>query len=539
MTPEERTAIIEALVRLPRLDAELADPLAAFLPHAGQRRALRRDTLIVLGDRGAGKTALFRLVNNAGTSTRLRAFYEDESIPEATWIDAFSQEGMKHPEVGPMETRALRSTDLALRAFWMTHLLRRVHDEVQGIGALPPAAAGVLDHPVADVDAWLPLAEENLGAIGAALDAAERTLVAKDRTVVATYDNLDRLAPYSPEVRRRYVGTLLSLWLSLASRYQKLRGKIFLRDDLFNGGELGFADAGKLRMRAESITWNQEALYRVVVRHLAVASEPVRAWLGDVRGLVLRDRGGFGGVPGEMPEDVQRAFMSKLAWRVLGKGVIKSETHSWVVNRLWDAHQRVTPRVMLWFFGFAGEAAQSRKFWTQNNTPLIADDLVKAIERTSAERMEEIKEEYPGAMRIESLRGMKLPLRRDDVIDRLGKQRPEEREGLPPQGEVIMSELLRCGVIRQGEEGKLDVPDIFRYAVGITPNYATAWEALLVVGWGDQDSRMSCSSGVAECRGRQVRPDACSVQIAVAETGASLAGPTALFPSPQCCTESA
>ncbi len=373
MTREERAAILDALVNLPRL-AELApDPLATFLPVAGQRRALRRDTLIVLGDRGAGKTALFRMVNDARTSARLRAFYEDESIPEARWIDAFSERGMKHPEVGAMEARAGQASDLGLRAFWMTHLLRRVQEELSDVPALSPVVEGLLGLPVADVGAWLPLAEQNLGAVSAALDTLERALVAKDQSVVATYDNLDRVAPYDLDVRRRYVGTLLALWLSLASRYKKLRGKIFLRDDLFNGGELGFADAGKLRARAETITWDPEALYRVVVRGLAVSSDPVRAWLRDVPGLVLRDRGEFGWVPGDMPDEVQRAFIGKLAWRVLGKGVIKNETHRWIVNRVWDAHQRVTPRAILWFFGFAGEAEQRRLF-RGRKTPLVADD---------------------------------------------------------------------------------------------------------------------------------------------------------------------
>jgi tetratricopeptide (TPR) repeat protein len=479
MTPEERAAVLDALVRFPKLAAERVDPLATLLPLLGQRRALWQDPIVIVGGRGAGKTMLFHLLNDARTSARLRAFYEDDRGMEARWIDAFSQEGMKHPGVGPMAARATATSDLGLRAFWMTHLLRRVHDELPGIAPLPPPVEAVLKTPVTDIDAWLPLAEASAAAVSAALDATERALVAKDQSVVATYDDLDRVGPYEPGVRRRYVGTLLALWLSLARRYKKLHGKVFLRDDLFNRGELGFADADTLRARAQTITWDHEALYRLVVRYLAVASEPARAWLRDVPGLTLRDRGEFGWVPGEMPDEVQRAFMTKLAWRVLGKGIAKSETHTWVVNRLWDANRRVTPRAMLWFFGFAGEAAQRRssRGW---KTPLIADDLVEAIHRTSRERVDEIKEEYLGSVRMENLRGMTLPLGRDDVVARLGRPRPGEPGGLPASGEAILGELLRCGVLRPGEEGKLDVPDIYRYAFGITPDYATAWEDFLL-----------------------------------------------------------
>lgn len=478
MTPEERSAILDALVRLTRLDTELVDPLTTFLPLAAHRHALARDVVVVLGGRGAGKTALFRMVNDARTAARLRSFFEDDRMPEATWIDAFSQEGMKHPEVGTLEAWATSASDLSLRAFWMAHLLRRVHEEVPGVTSLPTALDPLLTAPVADLAAWLPAAEANLGAVSAALDATERALAGMDRSVVATYDNLDRVGQHEPGIRRRYVSTLLALWLSLANRYKKLRGKLFLRDDLFDASELGFADASKLRARAQTIDWDSEALYRVVVRHLAGTSETMRAWLREVPGLELRDRGEFGWMPGEMPNGVQREFITRLAWRVIGKGVLKGETHKWIVNRLQDANGRVTPRAMLWFFGFAGEEAQKRPA-AKRKTPLIADDLVEALQRTSRERVTEINEEYPAAVRMENLRGMTIPMRRNDVVQRLGKSREGEREGLPARGDAILDELLRLGVLKARDDGHLDVPDIYRYAYEITPDYATAWADFL------------------------------------------------------------
>jgi tetratricopeptide (TPR) repeat protein len=479
MTPEERADILDALVRLTRQEADLVDPLTTFLPLPSQRYALWPEELVILGGRGAGKTALFRLVNDARTAKRLRAFFEDDRIPEALWLDAFSQDGMKHPEVGTLEAWATSASDLSLRAFWMTHLLRRVHDEEPGIAVIPPAVEPILRAPVADLAAWLPIAEANLGAVSGALDAAERSLAAAERSVFVSYDNLDRVGQHEPGIRRRYVSTLLSLWLSLSNRYKWLRGKIFLRDDLFDAAELGFADAGKLRARAGTITWDHEALYRVVVRHLAGTSEVMRVWLREVRGLELRDRGEFGWVPGAMPDGVQREFISRLAWRVIGKGALKGETHRWIVNRLQDANRRVTPRAMLWFFGFAGEEAKKR-LPGRRKTPLVADDLVDALRRTSRERVTEINEEYPAAVRMENLRGMKIPLDRNDVVARLGRARTDEREGLPSEGPPILSELFRLGVLKAGEDGQLDVPDIYRYAYEITPDYAKAWADFLL-----------------------------------------------------------
>jgi hypothetical protein len=478
MTPEDRTAILDALVRLAKQDADLADPLTTFLPLATHRYALQPDALVVLGGRGAGKTALFKLVNEPRTAARLRSFFEDDRIPEVTWIDAFSQASMRHPEVGTLEAHAASASDLSLRAFWMTHLLRRVLDEVPGLVGVPAALEAVLGAPVADLAAWLPAAEANLGAVSATLDAAERALVSANRSLVATYDNLDRIGQLDPETRRRYTSMLLALWLSLANRYKKLRGKIFLRDDLFDAAELRFPDATKLRARAETILWDHAALYRVVVRHLATASEAMRGWLREVPGLELRDRGEFGWVPGEMPNEVQRNFVGWLAWRVIGKGVLKGATHKWIVNRLQDAHGRVTPRAVLRFFGFAGEAAKKRPAgrW---KAPLAPDDLVAALRQTSIERVTEIEEEYPLAMRLENLLGMTIPLPREETAKRLGTPRVGERGEITARGDAILEELIRLGVLRSGEDGRLDVPDIYRYAFEIGPDYATAWADFL------------------------------------------------------------
>jgi tetratricopeptide (TPR) repeat protein len=477
MTPEERAPLLESLARLAYQDAEVLDPLTTFLPLAAHKRALSDDVVVVLGGRGAGKTALFKLINDAKTAPRLRAFFETDRIPEATWIDAFSQ-ASHHPEVGTLEQRAQQAGDITLRAFWMAHLLRRVTEEVPGIVETVPAIEAVLKGPAADLAAWLPAAEANLGAVNAALDAADKALDRAGRSVVATYDNLDRIGQFDPAIRRRYVSTLLALWLSLTSRYRRLRGKIFLRDDLFDAGELGFADATKLRPRSEAILWDHGSLFRVAVRHLAGDTEAMRTWLQEIPGLVLQDRGEFGWMPGDMPDEVQQAFAGRLAGKVIGKGVLKGYTSKWITGRLQDSLGRITPRSMLWFLGFAGEEARKRS--QQRRASLVSpDDLLVALRRASLERVNEIKEEYDLVKRIENLRGMTIPLNQEDVVRRLGHPHAGETDALPLRGDAIFGELLRIGVLRARSEGSVDVPDIYRYSFDISPDYASAWKGFL------------------------------------------------------------
>ncbi len=467
--------ILTALSRLADLNPEHLDPWTTFLPLSMHRRALQNDCIVVLGARGTGKTALFTLLQDAPSSERLRQFFEEPKIPDARWFDAFSQTGTVHPEVGTLEAFASRASDTTLRLFWLTHLLRRATSVAPDAIELPSELTEILNVPVAQVEAWCPRAERHAGLITATLDRMDGALLSSNRTLVAAYDTLDRIAQFDREIRRRFIGTLMSLWLSLSTRFKQLRGKLFLRNDLFDASELGFPDASKLRPRSIALDWDRESLFRLLVRHLARDPE-TRAWLADVRGLALREHDTFGPVPGPMPDKVQQAFTTRLAGNVIGKGVLKTSTARWIVSRLQDAHARITPRAFLWFFGFAASEALTRAGGTKRLTPT---DLLTSLRKTSQVRVDELCEEYPLVTRIENLREELLPLELGYAVSRLGKPRVGEPRDLPDRGDIIVDELRRLGVLRLTGADKLDVPDIYRYRFALSPDYGAAWRQFI------------------------------------------------------------
>jgi tetratricopeptide (TPR) repeat protein len=474
-------AVRAALARLAHLQPPDVDPLRTFLPALHHGRALHRNIVVVLGGRGSGKTALFRLVNDPRTRAKARALFDTDLIPEADWFNAFSTGSTAHPDVGVLAAQASAVSDMGLRAFWMTHLLRRLRESSPEMVDRTEDVADILSAPVADVAAWLPMAEARIGAVSAALDSAERSLERAGRTVVATYDNLDLIAPFVPGARRRAIATLLALWLTLDERYLRLRGKVFLRDDLLDAAELGFADASKLRSRAERLEWASGDLYRIIVRHLVngPGGETVRSWLEGTQGMSLSDRGELGWMVGPLAEPAQRAFAARLAGRTIGRGVVKGSTHEWMFSRLRDARQTTTPRAMLSLVGFAAEEAERRGRSAARGPVFGGSELLVALKQTSRDRVEEVKEESPAAVRLEGFRGVSVPLSREEAVQRLSVRRPGEPANVPEDGTQILDELLRVGILRVLEDGRVDVPDIFRYAFDIGPDYVTAWREFI------------------------------------------------------------
>lgn len=458
---ERRQCLLAIQHQLLGVEAESQAKIApVFLPLPGHVLALRKETVVVLGGRGAGKSALFRVLQELNTPKQLRDFFGSD-VPDATWLDAFSQ-AMHHPQVEVLDEFATRAEDLDLRAFWMTHLVRHLVE--QHIPGLP-------DAPFLDGQGWqLERARTHVSAAADYLDRAERVLEASGRLVFATYDHLDRLGQFDARLRQRYLNTLLALWLSLSNRYQHLRGKLFVREDLFDGAQASFADAGKLRGRSASLEWDVPALYRLLVRYMAFANEGARQWLKTIGGLNLHEDAQGGWLPPEMGEPLQRAFAERLAGRLMGTGVKKGFVYRWIPKRLQDGRVRIVPRSILNLVGHACAAATSRPL--KRGTQLLRpQELWAALEPTSRARVREVAEEYPPVQRLEHLRGQQVLMERDFIVSRLDRPAEGDKAQRTLPGSAVFDELVRLGVLVVRDDryggGRVDVPDLYRYGYGI------------------------------------------------------------------------
>lgn len=466
----DRLRLLGHLAQLAPDEDTSEDIARVFLPLPVHALALRPDVIVIQGTRGAGKTALFRLVQELKGD--IRSFFNDPSIPSATWLDGYSETSITHPSAIALDALVARvgEDDQALRAFWAVHLLTRLAAEgVPGV-RVPLAVEAAQRESPGDPTSWISTANQTIAAVMAALDDAERTLAGRGQLVFVSYDHLDRIGVLAEHqsTRRRLVRALLSLWLSSAARYRHLRAKVFLRPDLFDEAEASFPDASKLRPRSVLLTWDVASLYQLAIRHLlnrGPAPEIARVWVEDM-GIPWKDSGPFGAMPAtKMDVREQKTFAEHLAGETMGSGSRKGFTYRWIPARLRDAGGAIVPRSLLRLLRHA--AKDTLTAGPPTSGPLMDPSrLVGALQQTSKDRVSELTEEYPLVRRLDRLQGAVLLMERRDVISELRK-RPPDDDGYGDDGGAVFDELRRIGVLDTRSDGRVDVPDIYRYGFGI------------------------------------------------------------------------
>lgn len=472
LSAQEREPLLHELARLLYRAAEQGPaPLhQTFLPQTLHQDVLVPSRLLVLGDRGMGKSALFGLLVDPPSTAELRALFDQPALPEQLYVEGFTEFGMVHPPVTVLEDFALRrSGPAAVRAVWMAHLLRQL--AAAGVVARDDQNRWLMDDSGSPFG-WMALAPERVVQLQVQLDEAERALQQRGRAVVVLYDQLDRIGAHHAEVQRRAIGTLLSLWLSLSQRYRALRGKIFLRDDVFERAEVDFPDISKLR-RSQSVTlrWSESDLFRVALRHMVVLCPKLSEKLREnpVLDGLLRAVPGFGEIPRAMPEAMQREFLRALAGVVVGEGLLQVYASRWLLSAILDGRRQGAPRAMLSAIGGAAQAALTGGAGAAERL-LSLDELREGVRNAGLDRLRELREAHPVVRRVDQLKGREVPINARALERWLATAVPGEPAELAVQGgEEVRQLLLRLGVLSPPDShGRYDLPDLFLYALGAT-----------------------------------------------------------------------
>lgn len=451
--------------------------LRFFLPTPSFRRALDPNAMLVVGERGAGKTELFRVLGTGQGFAALEAVRPGETLKPVAGFGRVLQQQTDQPLGASVQSALQGSDEAGWRAFWVGMLAARLLRQGEPL-ELPETVAKALQTP-AHLAGWLPELVAAHDSVVVALDRLDAQLQQHRQTVLVAYDELDRVVPHYlglfPPLR-----ALLALWLEGWRRWQRLRPKIILRTDLWESRLLAFPGAARINNHRVILEWQPPWLYRMAVKRMLNGPAPLADFAREGArryGFPLQERQDpLLGVMPAMDEDAFAGMVTALVGEYMGANPRKGWSYDWPPNHLPDSQGRLLPRPFLQLLALAARTARERAAPSASEVgPLLTpEDFRVGLERTSEARLRELQEEHPW---LEPLRrafeGGAVPMDREEALSRLQSVPwPEQGdERAPPTTDAarLLDEyLVRLGIFESRPDSRLNTPDLYRHALKLS-----------------------------------------------------------------------
>jgi hypothetical protein len=505
---ELRKLLLGALPEETAPYGELPHLREVFLPKS-HARALHPNSMLVVGGRGAGKSFWWNVLQEADHRALIETLQPDVKLHRSSLcVPGFGlrSEPARYPS--PEALSALLAVDKQTpaqvwRALMVRSALTAVAPIVVDTDKAPSLAAwwAARREEAVDWPAWVSWVSENAGEVDRLLHEADQELERQGRMLVVLFDALDRCA-HDWDSFYKAVRGLLETTLSFRSR-ARIRAKVFLRTDQFDERRLaGFADASKLLASRVELRWSSKELYALLFQLLAnhpahgavfrgIAAEVTEVPRKEGRRTVMEqlapwtEPAGLDGLwpvpaPLQHDADLQQALFHVMSGPAMGKNRRRGLPYRWVINHLWDAHERVTPRPFL--LALRTAAARTEDERSGHDSALHYDEIKQGITAASRLRVTEVQEDYdwlPAVM--PPLRDLTVPCgfaeiqaRWDETgtIEELERDSESGRYRLAPAhlsdgAAGVVKDLEQLGILYRTRDGRENMPDIYRIHFGL------------------------------------------------------------------------
>jgi hypothetical protein len=316
--------------------------------------------------------------------------------------------------------------------------------------------------------------------------AVDQNLSTKDQRVLLVFDQLDQLADDWGRIQDLTKG-LLKLALALKS-YKNLKIKLFMRPDQAENRDIfSFPDASKVAGGGRVLTWRPSDLYGLLFFEVCRIPAGKRAFSTLCRSIGINPERLHVRlqIPDQLAKDssLQGKLFDEMAGSMMGKGLKRGRPFTWIPTHLADARGEISPRTFLHVIKTAAEHDDPEP----RDSAIDFNGIQEGVRRASANRLTELEEDYPWvSLALEPLKGLLVPCLATDILGRwekfetVGNIRFRFRGRRAPISlgvgrkstatEAAMS-LLRVlseiGVVEERDNGKLNLPDIFRVKAGV------------------------------------------------------------------------
>ena len=385
-------------------------------------RAFDPNVVLVVGERGAGKTALFRIVLQLNLLEAIQRAAPRVRLPESQCVDMIPVFGFPVSRDAPSTPglQKLLGGESYSRAdaedLWAAYLVRALGQQIaeedrQRLSSLLEPPSG---NTTAIVSAYKDVAEPSVVAI----DHLDAQLEVEDRWVFLGYDELDTFGGRDwPTVQAGAKG-LVSFWAEYNRRWRRIRPKLFLRSDLFRRAAAAQgAEVAKLAGNRVELTWSDRNLLAVLLKRLVAAGSELEQYVDEALGdkVEWREDPDLGWVP-ELARAIDaRPLIHRMIGQYMGSNVKKGRSFNWLLDHVRDGLGVATPRALVSLVEKAAEF-ENRERRARGNRLLHPSSLRRALDYVSSDHVSYAIHEWPW---LEGLRnildGVEVPRARREI----------------------------------------------------------------------------------------------------------------------------
>jgi hypothetical protein len=482
LTNEHRAGLLRELTNLGAGQAESEsrhDAGRNFYPLPEHARALEPEVVLIVGDRGAGKSQLFGALTQPDLLEAILRRFPTARLPDPAtgrvlWLAGYPLHAEGPNDAGWRGFVASREASPAtVESLWFAHLVRVVRARLDGEAR--ERLNALLQAPGGDPHACHAAFSECSTAALLALDRLDQQLQQRDEWIFVAYDELDTLVRFDWIAMGVLIRGLVAFWTSHARRWRRLRAKIFLRTDLFRRGtDIVGAEISKLAANRAELVWSDRHLYGMLLKRVLNRSEALTEYCRPaLRGRMDLDPQ-LQHVPILQKIEEARPLIERLAGQHMGANESKGRTFTWILDHLRDGNKKATPRSLVRLLENAAQRELERP--QAGGMRLLHHTSIRnALDRVSVAHVQEAETHellwLPGVRaRLKPLR--LVPWERRD-LERLLAADWDESWGVsddvrPPATDAreLVDYLIELGIVRlrpgpRGRPQRVDVPDVF------------------------------------------------------------------------------
>lgn len=450
------------------------EPRFVYLP-ASHVKALRPDTMVVSGMRGAGKSFWWAALQSPQIRTLVSTIAPHVDVKQNTEIKVGFGE---RPEPDSYPDRDVLSKllrdGIEPRLIWRTVVIHKL---------VPP------EHPVSNGNwisriCWI---KDNPELVSHLLSERDREFERGQMWFLVLFDALDRSASNWQDMHKLIRG-LLETALDFRP-YRRLRVKCFLRTDQLDESRVAnFPDASKVLSSKVELSWQPLDLYGLLLQYIANSdfceSVNFKEIAERVYGIEWVENQLGGSSIWRMAPKVSEASLRQLLHAITGPWMGRSHKrgfpYSWIPGHLADSYGRISPRS---FLAALREAVDDTiENYPHHEWTLHYESIKRGVQTASRIRVRELKEDYSWVdLLMEPLQGLVVPCSFDEVVSRWTESdalQKIEREVNSQEIRLVPShwqdgpsgirlDMEDLGIFVRMLDGRVNIPDVFRVGYGL------------------------------------------------------------------------